>query len=422
VLKAMQAMEGYSGFCSHAVDRKRQAEPTDDLMSVLVHAEVDGDRLSPDDVLHESLLILVGGDETTRHVISGGRRTTAAASRPAQLLVDDPRRSPSRSRRCCAGCHQHQEHVPARFTHDTEFMGQEMTAGQKCMLLFESATATLRFDDPSASTSSATRTSTSRSLRRALLSRTALARLELKVMFEQLLVRLPDLELAADPADSLAGAPTFISGARIDAGPVSPEPAVAAERRVNNRELVEKLWDRFYKPRLSDASCRVREHGSNDIPIAADDVHGADQIALGSGCGSRSRASRQLAVCSHAAPQQRPARAKPDRHRFEPADEVGAPAREIGGIGRELRSGRRTSSCFEHHLQLESRSACPRQKCAPKPNATCSFGSRSDVEAEGIVEPGGVAVADSRGACTSVGRHLLTHELRVVREPCGTCS
>ncbi len=41
-------------------------------MSVLCHAEVDGDRLEDDELVMESLLILVGGDETTRHVISGG--------------------------------------------------------------------------------------------------------------------------------------------------------------------------------------------------------------------------------------------------------------------------------------------------------------------------------------------------------------
>ena len=43
-----------------AVIEDRRADPKDDLMSVLVHAEVDGDRLSDDEIIHESLLILVG--------------------------------------------------------------------------------------------------------------------------------------------------------------------------------------------------------------------------------------------------------------------------------------------------------------------------------------------------------------------------
>jgi cholest-4-en-3-one 26-monooxygenase len=50
----------------------RKAAPRDDLISVLIDAEVDGDRLDDDSLLHESLLLLIGGDETTRHVISGG--------------------------------------------------------------------------------------------------------------------------------------------------------------------------------------------------------------------------------------------------------------------------------------------------------------------------------------------------------------
>src|SRR4029079_6859526 len=88
---AMHAMEEYTAFCTHAV-AQRQAQPTDDLMSMLVHAEVDGDRLEPDEVLHESLLILVGGDETTRHVISGGMEQLLLHPDQHKLLVDDPSR------------------------------------------------------------------------------------------------------------------------------------------------------------------------------------------------------------------------------------------------------------------------------------------------------------------------------------------
>ena len=51
---------------------KRRAEPTDDLFSILVNAEVDGEQLSDDEILYETLLILIGGDETTRHTLSGG--------------------------------------------------------------------------------------------------------------------------------------------------------------------------------------------------------------------------------------------------------------------------------------------------------------------------------------------------------------
>src|SRR5919109_33166 len=50
----------------------RRAKPRDDLISVLCHAEIDGERLDDESLVQETLLILIGGDETTRHVISCG--------------------------------------------------------------------------------------------------------------------------------------------------------------------------------------------------------------------------------------------------------------------------------------------------------------------------------------------------------------
>ena len=57
---------------AHRMIAARRAEPTDDLFSVLVHAEVDGERLDDDEIVFESLLLLIGGDETTRQVTAGG--------------------------------------------------------------------------------------------------------------------------------------------------------------------------------------------------------------------------------------------------------------------------------------------------------------------------------------------------------------
>ena len=67
-------------------------------MSILVHAEVDGDRLSDDEILQESLLILIGGDETTRHVISGGIHQLLLHPDQWERLADDPDAAPGRGR------------------------------------------------------------------------------------------------------------------------------------------------------------------------------------------------------------------------------------------------------------------------------------------------------------------------------------
>ncbi len=206
-------MDGYTEFCTHAV-AQRQAQPTDDLMSLLVHAEVDGDRLSPDDVLHESLLILVGGDETTRHVISGGVEQLLLHPDQRKLLVDDPSKitvaveemlrwvTPIKNM-CRTVTDRHRVHGSADARPD-----------RSACCLFESANRdSTRFVEPF-------RFDVERNPNEHLAFGfgahfclgQALARLELRVMFEQLLVRLPDLELAADPADLPRRRANFISG------------------------------------------------------------------------------------------------------------------------------------------------------------------------------------------------------------------
>ena len=228
ILRSFQAMEGYTAFCTHAV-AERRATPTDDLMSVLVHAEVDGDRLSPDDVLHESLLILVGGDETTRHVITGGMEQLLLHPDQRKLLVEDLGKltvaveemlrwvTPIKS-------------MCRTVTRDVEFMGQAMTAGQKCLLLFESANFdAAKFRDPF-------RFDVERQPNEHVAFGfgshyclgQALARLELKVMFEQLLTRMPDIELAADPASLPRRRANFITG--LEAMPITFSPSKPLER------------------------------------------------------------------------------------------------------------------------------------------------------------------------------------------------
>ena len=78
-LKRRQVMAslGYFDYARKVI-ADRKSNPTDDLMSILVHAEIDGEKLTEEEILQESLLILVGGDESTRVVITVG---TEARSR-----------------------------------------------------------------------------------------------------------------------------------------------------------------------------------------------------------------------------------------------------------------------------------------------------------------------------------------------------
>jgi cytochrome P450 family 142 subfamily A polypeptide 1 len=67
----MAALEGYTSYMAGVIPERR-ASPTDDLTSILVHAEVAGERFDDPTLVHETLLILIGGDETARHVITDG--------------------------------------------------------------------------------------------------------------------------------------------------------------------------------------------------------------------------------------------------------------------------------------------------------------------------------------------------------------
>ena len=73
-----------------AVAEERRRDPQDDLVSAMVTAEVDGERLERDDLLVNLLLMLVAGNETTRNLIGNG--TLALLRNPDQLqrLRNDP--------------------------------------------------------------------------------------------------------------------------------------------------------------------------------------------------------------------------------------------------------------------------------------------------------------------------------------------
>ena len=131
------AFEGYTSYIGDVIE-DRAGCPRDDLMSVLVHAEVDGDRLSHDEVVHESLLILIGGDETTRHVITGGLY---------QLLCDPDRWDRlAADRSLVPGAVEESlrwvspiKNMARTATRDVELAGSRIAAGQKLLLLYPSA-------------------------------------------------------------------------------------------------------------------------------------------------------------------------------------------------------------------------------------------------------------------------------------------
>ncbi len=210
-LKMVTAFEGYAGYLTGAV-AERRVTPTDDLISILVHAEVDGQKLDDEALLHESLLILIGGDETSRHVMSGGIY---------QLLKDRDQWDRLSADRSLMGTAVEEmlrwvspiRNMARTVMQDTELHGKQLTAGEKLLLLYPSANRDEKvFDDPFRFDIARTPNEhLAFGLGPHFCLGNALARVEVRTMVDRLLERLPDLELVEPDEPALRPA-NFVSG------------------------------------------------------------------------------------------------------------------------------------------------------------------------------------------------------------------
>ena len=77
---------------------ERRESPGDDLISVLVHAEVDGERLTDSEIYMGIGLLGAAGNDSTRAVFTSGMRGLMEDRDQMQLLLDDSVPDPGRSR------------------------------------------------------------------------------------------------------------------------------------------------------------------------------------------------------------------------------------------------------------------------------------------------------------------------------------
>jgi cytochrome P450 len=185
---------------------ERLEHPTDDLTSVLVHAEVDGEKLEEHEIVMGFFLLMAAGNDSTKATYCSGMRALMEDREQMQLLLDDPSLIP-------AAVEESLRMFPA-FAHfrrtatcDTELHGQKIREGEKVVMWYVSSNRDeTRFEDPD-------RFDVRREAEhqafgaggRHFCLGTALARLELKVMLEETLKRHPNIQLAGKPlaAESL---------------------------------------------------------------------------------------------------------------------------------------------------------------------------------------------------------------------------
>lgn len=211
VAALMDAFAGYSAFAMETI-AKRRADPTDDLFSILVNSEVEGAVMADDEILFETLLILIGGDETTRHTLSGGTEQLLRHPDQWNSLLADSELLPGAVEETLRWTSP-VKNMARTLMADTEYHGTELKQGEKMLLLFEAA----NFDESVFGDPENFRIDRNPNGHLAFGFGThfclgnQLARLELNTMLRKLLTRLPDLRLADDSALPLRPA-NFVSG------------------------------------------------------------------------------------------------------------------------------------------------------------------------------------------------------------------
>jgi cytochrome P450 len=188
----------YQEFATLLEERRR--ERRDDLMSALLDAEVDGRRLSQDELLGFCFVLVVAGNDTTTNLIANGAVLLAHHPDQRRLLAADRALIPNAVEEMLR-CESPAQVLPRRTTREVEIHGVAIPAESSVKLVWAAANRDDReFEDPE-------RFDVRRSIKRQLAFGQGvhfclgsnLARLEGRVAFEELLGRIPEYELEEEP-------------------------------------------------------------------------------------------------------------------------------------------------------------------------------------------------------------------------------
>jgi cytochrome P450 len=185
--------------CKRLIAERRE-RPTDDLTSVLVHAEVDGQRLEEHEIVMGFFLLMAAGNDSTKATYCSGMRALMESPGQMQLLLDDPS--------LVAGAVEESLRMFPAFAHfrrtatcETELHGQRIKEGEKVVMWYVSSNRDeTRYEDPDRF--DVTRNPEHQAFGaggRHFCLGTALARLELRILLEETLRRYPKIRLAGNP-------------------------------------------------------------------------------------------------------------------------------------------------------------------------------------------------------------------------------
>jgi len=185
--------------CSAMIAERRE-NPTDDLTSVLVHAEIDGQRLEEHEIVMGFFLLVAAGNDSTKATYSSAMRALMENPDQRRLLLDDPSLIPGAVEEALRMFPAF-AHFRRTATEATELGGRQIKEGDKVVMWYASSNRDeSRYEDPD-------RFDVLRNPEhqafgaggRHFCLGTALARLELKILLEETLARYPNTEISGPP-------------------------------------------------------------------------------------------------------------------------------------------------------------------------------------------------------------------------------
>ncbi|MFV1363105.1 cytochrome P450 [Mycolicibacterium elephantis] len=196
----------YAYFADFLAERRRA--PRDDLLSDLVRAEIDGRRLTDDELLGFCLLLLIAGHETTTNLLANAAVVLADNSHSRRRLASDPALLGGAVEELLRYDSPVQG-LARTLTRDVSLHGTTMRRGDSVLLLFGSANRDERvFDDPDTfdiDRKPERQVAFGRGIHFCLGA--ALARLEARIALRAFLARVPDWDVDLGSAVRLRSGP-----------------------------------------------------------------------------------------------------------------------------------------------------------------------------------------------------------------------
>jgi len=221
-LDATAAFTEYVTYVSDMVEDRRAArrsghDTPDDIIKILVGADEDGvlessDELTEDELTMFLVVLLVAGNETTRNAIGGGMWAFQQFPGQWDLLLTHPEHFATMADEVARFVSPVISFVRTA-TRDTELHGQRIAAGDKLLLLYQAANRDADvFDRPDEfDVTRSPNPHIAFGVGPHVCMGSNLARLEIRVLFEELVRRFPDMRVAT------GFAPTYVEHALVHA-------------------------------------------------------------------------------------------------------------------------------------------------------------------------------------------------------------